>query len=226
MHSMGTWGTKPFDNDNAADWAFELEDAESWDVVSDALRIAVEAAPSELEADQAAIAIAAGDVVARGLGRVDGPVFSDEVMPFLARVPRPSAEVVALAVSAIAVATSPEGSWRNSGRATPVGSRRTTSSSRRSPASDVVVQPRRGDGVGGEDRSMANFLLIAASSDIGAATARRLRDAGHRVITTARDTSVIEPDMILDATDFDAVDRVVSDAGSSTASRCSRARCC
>lgn len=60
---------------------------------------------------------------------------------------------------------------------------------------------------------MANFLLIAASSDIGAATARRLRDAGHRVITTARDTSVIEPDMILDATDFDAVDRVVSDAG-------------
>lgn len=60
---------------------------------------------------------------------------------------------------------------------------------------------------------MANFLLIAASSDIGAATARRLRDAGHRVITTARDTSVIEPDMILDATDFDAVDRAVSDAG-------------
>lgn len=60
---------------------------------------------------------------------------------------------------------------------------------------------------------MANFLLIAASSDIGAATARRLRDAGHRVITTARDTSVIEPDMILDATDFDAVDRVVAEAG-------------
>ncbi|MBQ9919139.1 MAG: SDR family oxidoreductase [Microbacterium sp.] len=54
---------------------------------------------------------------------------------------------------------------------------------------------------------------MAASSDIGAATARRLRDAGHRVITTARDTSVIEPDMILDATDFDAVDRAVSDAG-------------
>jgi hypothetical protein len=109
MHSMGTWGTKPFDNDNAADWAFELEDAQSWDVVSDALRIAVEAAPSELEADQAAITIAAGDVVARGLGRIDGPVFSDEVVLFLARVPRPSAEVVALAVSAIAVATSPEG---------------------------------------------------------------------------------------------------------------------
>ena len=60
---------------------------------------------------------------------------------------------------------------------------------------------------------MANFLLIAASSDIGGATARRLRDAGHHVITTARDTSVIEPDLILDATDFDAVDRAVAEAG-------------
>ncbi|MFX5506017.1 hypothetical protein ABTD43_18310, partial [Acinetobacter baumannii] len=60
---------------------------------------------------------------------------------------------------------------------------------------------------------MANFLLIAASSDIGGATARRLRDAGHRVITTARDSSVIEPDVILDATDFDAVDRTVAEAG-------------
>lgn len=60
---------------------------------------------------------------------------------------------------------------------------------------------------------MATFLLIAASSDIGGATARRLRDAGHRVITTARDSSVIEPDVLLDATDFDAVDRAVADAG-------------
>lgn len=60
---------------------------------------------------------------------------------------------------------------------------------------------------------MATFLLIAASSDIGGATARRLRDGGHRVITTARDRSVIEPDLILDATDFDAVDRAVAGAG-------------
>lgn len=60
---------------------------------------------------------------------------------------------------------------------------------------------------------MANFLLIAASSDIGQATARRLRDAGHRVLSTARDSSVIEPDVVLDATDFDAVDRAVAGAG-------------
>jgi hypothetical protein len=33
------------------------------------------------------------------------------------------------------------------------------------------------------------------------------------VITTARDSSVIEPDIVLDATDFDAVDRAVAVAG-------------
>lgn len=63
---------------------------------------------------------------------------------------------------------------------------------------------------------MATYLLIAASSDIGDATARRLRDAGHRVLTTARDTSVIQPDAILDATDFDAVDAVVAEAVAQT----------
>ncbi|MDF2666461.1 MAG: 2-deoxy-D-gluconate 3-dehydrogenase [Microbacterium sp.] len=60
---------------------------------------------------------------------------------------------------------------------------------------------------------MATFLLIAASSDIGRASTVRLRDAGHRVLTTARDSSVIDPDFVLDATDFDAVDEVVREAG-------------
>jgi len=60
---------------------------------------------------------------------------------------------------------------------------------------------------------MATFLLIAASSDIGRASTARLRDAGHRVLTTARDSSVIDPDFVLDATDFDAVDEVVREAG-------------
>ena len=58
-----------------------------------------------------------------------------------------------------------------------------------------------------------SLLIAAASSDIGGATATRLRDAGHRVLATARDSSVVEPDFTLDATDFDAVDRVVGEAG-------------
>jgi 3-oxoacyl-[acyl-carrier protein] reductase len=60
---------------------------------------------------------------------------------------------------------------------------------------------------------MANYLIIAASSGIGQVTADLLRIAGHRVFTTARDNEKINPDAILDATDFDAVDKVFQQAG-------------
>jgi 3-oxoacyl-[acyl-carrier protein] reductase len=60
---------------------------------------------------------------------------------------------------------------------------------------------------------MAHFLIIAASSGIGQATTKLLRDAGHSVFTTARDNTKIQPDAILDATDFDAVDDVFKQAG-------------
>ena len=60
---------------------------------------------------------------------------------------------------------------------------------------------------------MARFLVIAASSGIGLATVSCLKEAGHSVFTTARDGTKITPDAILDATDFDAVDRVFETAG-------------
>ena len=60
---------------------------------------------------------------------------------------------------------------------------------------------------------MANFLVIAASSGIGQATVTMLKQAGHNVFTTARSTSKITPDAVLDATDFDAVDVVFKQAG-------------
>lgn len=60
---------------------------------------------------------------------------------------------------------------------------------------------------------MAHFLVIAASSGIGQATVTLLKQAGHTVFTTARDTQKITPDALLDATDFDAVDRVFQQAG-------------
>jgi len=60
---------------------------------------------------------------------------------------------------------------------------------------------------------MARFIVIAASSAIGQATVQRLRDGGHEVVTTARDASRIVPDHTIDASDFDAVDRVFAAAG-------------
>ncbi|MEV8273957.1 SDR family oxidoreductase [Microbacterium sp. NPDC077184] len=60
---------------------------------------------------------------------------------------------------------------------------------------------------------MSRFLLIAASSGIGQATAELLRGAGYDVVTTARTREKITPDVELDATDFDAVDRVFDEVG-------------
>jgi len=60
---------------------------------------------------------------------------------------------------------------------------------------------------------MSKFLIIAASSGIGQATCALLRAEGHQVFTTARDNGKIQPDALLDATDFDAVDQVFQTAG-------------
>jgi NAD(P)-dependent dehydrogenase (short-subunit alcohol dehydrogenase family) len=60
---------------------------------------------------------------------------------------------------------------------------------------------------------MAHFLVIAASSGIGQATVTLLKAAGHSVVTTARDSTKITPDIVLDATDFDAVDGAFAQAG-------------
>lgn len=58
---------------------------------------------------------------------------------------------------------------------------------------------------------MARFLIIAASSGIGGATREVLRQAGHDVVGTARDAGA--SDLVVDATDFDAVDRIVGEHG-------------
>lgn len=60
---------------------------------------------------------------------------------------------------------------------------------------------------------MANYLVIAASSSIGQAVVNSLLSEGNTVFTTARDNSKIQPDALLDATDFDAVSEVFKQAG-------------
>ncbi|HSE09868.1 MAG TPA: DUF4259 domain-containing protein [Nocardioidaceae bacterium] len=67
---MGTWGNGPFDNDDASDWVYKLEDSG----VS-ALRSALAVEDGYLKAPQAAEAVAAATVV--GLAS-DLPVESTE----------------------------------------------------------------------------------------------------------------------------------------------------
>lgn len=61
---MGTWGTGPFDDDNASDWAAEAEEAEDWSVVEQALRVPGDGyleAPDGQTAWAAAAVVAAAD---------------------------------------------------------------------------------------------------------------------------------------------------------------------
>lgn len=60
---------------------------------------------------------------------------------------------------------------------------------------------------------MARFLLIAAGSGIAQTLHQDLVKNGHEVITTARGSSKITPDYILDACDFSAVEQVFSQVG-------------
>lgn len=60
---------------------------------------------------------------------------------------------------------------------------------------------------------MARYLIVSAGSGVGQALSTTLKNNGDEVITTARSTSKIQPDFILDATDFDAVDSVFSQVG-------------
>jgi NAD(P)-dependent dehydrogenase (short-subunit alcohol dehydrogenase family) len=64
-----------------------------------------------------------------------------------------------------------------------------------------------------KEKSMGHYLVIAASSSIGQALTTALRAQGDRVFTTARDKTKITPDLLLDATDFDAVNEAFQKAG-------------
>ncbi|CAM2764293.1 SDR family NAD(P)-dependent oxidoreductase [Legionella worsleiensis] len=61
---------------------------------------------------------------------------------------------------------------------------------------------------------MARYLIIAASSAIGQSVVELLKNQGDEVVTTAQTNEKITPDFILDAADFNAVDKVFEQAGS------------
>lgn len=67
---MGAWGTGPFENDAASDWVYDLEDADDLALALDALA-RVDTA-EYLDADDAAVAIAAAEVLAAAGGRPRG----------------------------------------------------------------------------------------------------------------------------------------------------------
>jgi hypothetical protein len=92
---MGTWGSGPFENDDAADWAYKLTPEADEGVVAATLTPRPSAAPLE-----AAIA-AAAEVVAAGIGRPH-PELPETVASWVAaRRERPWSGLVPLAIDAV-----------------------------------------------------------------------------------------------------------------------------
>jgi len=96
---MGAWGSGPFDNDDAADWAWQLTDDADEAVVAAALTtVTGEVSP---DAPAASCAIAAAEVVAAGLGRPH-PELPDEVADWVvSRRDRPWARLIPAALAAL-----------------------------------------------------------------------------------------------------------------------------
>ncbi|HEX4971690.1 MAG TPA: DUF4259 domain-containing protein [Steroidobacteraceae bacterium] len=65
---MGAWSHEPFGNDDANDWAYELEDTEDLSHIEAALDVVLDS-DGYLEAPEASCAIAAVEVLAKLLGK-------------------------------------------------------------------------------------------------------------------------------------------------------------
>ena len=61
---MGTWGFGPFDNDDACDWLYELEESSDTSVIEVALSQVTELDDEHLETGEACNALAAAEIVA------------------------------------------------------------------------------------------------------------------------------------------------------------------
>ncbi len=98
---MGTWGAGNFENDDAGDWAWELDDATDHSLLTSTLQTVTEA-DGYLEAPDAANALAAAEVVATIAGKPMSGDLPDSVEEFRKRVTAaPSPELISLAVSAV-----------------------------------------------------------------------------------------------------------------------------
>ena len=99
---MGAWGVLAFDNDDANDWAYGLDDVDDLSLVEGAFE-AVEGEDDYLEAPEGSNALAACEVLARLLGNPGYQnAYTEKVDQWVKRNPiKPPPELLARASSVI-----------------------------------------------------------------------------------------------------------------------------
>ncbi len=99
---MGAWDVKAFDNDEACDWAFELEEVNDLSLVDSAVAD-LEASPEYIDAGIATCALAACEVIARLRGNAGYEnAYTEDVDKWVSKHKiMPSPQLIARAVAAI-----------------------------------------------------------------------------------------------------------------------------
>lgn len=97
---MGAWGHKAFENDNASDWVWELEESADHSVLHAALDSIVHAKAGCLESPECEAALGAAEVVAALSGRpaAEQP---PEVTAWIDGKPKPTIVLVQKAAAAV-----------------------------------------------------------------------------------------------------------------------------
>lgn len=91
---MGTWDTGSFDNDEALDWVYELEEADDLSILADAFEAVLEEEGNTLDESDCVIAICAAEVIAGLMGNVYGGL-PEEVQAWIKTQPKPSEDLAA-----------------------------------------------------------------------------------------------------------------------------------
>jgi hypothetical protein len=114
---MGTWGLQSFENDEAMDWVWELNDSEEFAAIEDAFEAVTDEAEDYLEAMPCSIAVAAAEVVAALHGR-PSPHLPPGVSSWIKGKPSPGAALLAQAkqaVTTVAAESELQELWAESG---------------------------------------------------------------------------------------------------------------
>jgi len=97
---MGAWAEGSFENDDAGDWVWELEQAEDTAILEEAFSVITDT-DEYLEAPDCSIAIAAAEVVA-AMRKRPASELPKEVKSYVARIGgEPSPDLVAAALAAL-----------------------------------------------------------------------------------------------------------------------------
>ena len=99
---MGAWGHNTFDNDDASDWVYELEESSDLTAITDALNAVTDDAEDYIEAPECSNALAAAEVVA-ALNGNPSPDLPDTVREWIAGKLAPESSLNAKAHRAVDV---------------------------------------------------------------------------------------------------------------------------